>query len=590
MVVIDCEVYKNYFLLSAKSIESGNVVHFEMYNGKSLDRKRLSQLMNTRTTISFNGLNYDLAVICAALQGSDNAALKKLSDQIILSGAPGWKVRQAWQLDIPKKWDHIDLFEVAPGRSSLKIYGGRLHAAKMQDLPIEPDALITPEQREQLREYCVNDLDTTGLLYRTLEKQVGLRTKMGEQYGMDLRSKSDAQIAETVIKSELEAITGKKYYAPKSEQSSFRYVDPEIINFETKQLKDVFENILKTEFTLGGNGAVKMPEWLKDTRIKIGQSEYQMGIGGLHSCEKSQYIRATDNTIICDLDVASYYPSIILQQHLAPKSLGEPFLRVYRSIVERRLAAKRSGDKVSADTLKIAVNGSFGKLGSKYSALYAPELLIQTTITGQLALLMLIERMENEGIRVASANTDGVVCVFPKNREELMSEVAFGWMLDTGYELERTDYAAVASRDVNNYVAVKIDGSVKGKGCFAPPSLAKNPDSPIVYQAVAKNIADGTPIEQTIQESCDVRQFVTVRRVQGGAVWRGGYVGKAVRFYYSTDVADDECIHYAKNSNRVPKSAGAKPLMQLPDKLPSDINYATYIVEAEKLLAEVGAC
>ena len=167
MVVIDCEVYKNYFLLSAKDIESGNVVHFEMYDGKPLDRKRLLQLMNTRTTISFNGFNYDLTIITAALSGVDNEALKKLSDQIILSGSPGWKVRQAWQLDIPTKWDHIDLFEVAPGRSSLKIYGGRLHAPKMQDLPIEPDAIITPEQLEQLREYCVNDLDTTEALCRS---------------------------------------------------------------------------------------------------------------------------------------------------------------------------------------------------------------------------------------------------------------------------------------------------------------------------------------------------------------------------------------------------------------------------------------
>lgn len=590
MVVIDVETYRNYFLLSAKSIESGNVVHFEMYDGKALDRKGLMQLMNTKTTISFNGFNYDLAIICAALQGSDNAALKKLSDQIILSGAPGWKVRQAWQLDIPKKWDHIDLFEVAPGRSSLKIYGGRLHAPKMQDLPIEPDALITPEQRKHLREYCVNDLDTTELLYRALEKQVALRQKMGEQYGMDLRSKSDAQIAETVIKSELEATTGKKYYAPKGEQNSFRYVDPKIISFESEQLKDVFYKILKTNFELGGNGAVKMPDWLKTNRIKIGRSEYQMGIGGLHSCEKRQHIQATDKTLICDLDVASYYPSIILQQRLAPKSLGEPFLKVYQSIVNRRLAAKRSGDKVSADTLKIAVNGSFGKLGSKYSALYAPDLLIQTTITGQLALLMLIERMEANGVRVASANTDGIVCVCPKEREATMESVAFDWMLDTSYELERTDYKAVASRDVNSYVAVKTDGSVKGKGCFAPPSLAKNPDLPIVYKAVAKQVADGTPIEKTIRECDDITQFVTVRRVQGGAEWRGEYVGKAVRFYYSIGVAEDECIHYAKNSNRVPKSAGAKPLMQLPDKMPDDVNYEAYITEAEKLLAEVGVC
>lgn len=587
MVVIDAEVYSNYFLLSAKQLDTGRVIHFELYEGKVLDKKGLMSLMRSYTTISFNGLNYDLPIITAALSGFSNEAIKKLSDQIILSGTPGWQVCRNWEIDVPK-WDHIDLFEVAPGRSSLKIYGGRLHAPKMQDLPIEPDALITPEQRKLLREYCVNDLDTTELLYRKLEKQVALRQKMGEQYGMDLRSKSDAQIAETVIKSELTAITGKQYYKPKGEQTAFRYIDPKIITFKTEQLQSVFERILKTRFELGGNGAVKMPDWLKSNRIKIGSSEYQMGIGGLHSCEKSQYIAATENTLICDLDVASYYPSIILQQRLSPKSLGEPFLKVYQSIVERRIHAKKTGDTVTADTLKIAVNGSFGKLGSKYSALYAPELLIQTTITGQLALLMLIERMEAIGVRVASANTDGIVCVLSKERESKLEEVAFDWMMDTSYELERVDYKAVASRDVNNYVAVKTNGDIKGKGCFAPPSLAKNPDLPIVYQAVAKQIAEGVPVEDTIRDCKDIRHFVTVRRVQGGAEWRGEYLGKAVRFYYSTEAADDECIHYAKNSNRVPKSAGAKPRMELPDEFPSDVNYQTYIVEAEKLLAEVG--
>jgi hypothetical protein len=522
----------------------------------------------------------------------------------------------------------------------------------MQDLPITPDALITPEQRELMRSYCVNDLDTTQMLYQALEKQVALRTKMSEQYGMDLRSKSDAQIAETVIKSELAKIAGyefrgkniikkpivvepvfsaandaAKQYAAAGysyadahmkaaddfnvcpselgsiraklkthrnkkeafdENSKFKYLDPKIVSFNCEQLNGVFARILKTRFELGANGAVKMPDWLKATKIKLGQSEYQMGIGGLHSCEKSQYIAADDETLLFELDVASYYPNIILQQRLAPKSLGEPFLKVYQSIVERRMAAKKKGDKVTADTLKIAVNGSFGKLGSKYSALYAPDLLIQTTITGQLALLMLIERMESIGVSVRSANTDGIVCQCPKRLESEMQQVAFEWMLDTSYELERTDYKAVASRDVNSYVAVKLDGGTKGKGCFASSGLAKNPDLPIVYTAVAKRIADGTPVEHTIKRCSDITQFVTVRRVTGGAVWREQALGKAIRFYYSRETASDECIHYAKNSNRVPKSAGAKPLMGLPDTFPSDVNYNAYIVEAEKLLCEVG--
>jgi len=179
--------------------------------------------------------------------------------------------------------------------------------------------------------------------------------------------------------------------------------------FKSHQLNSVFERILNTNFTLATSGAVAMPEWLKAERIELAGVRYQMGIGGLHSVEKSQHIEKNDDYLLFELDVAAFYPNIILQQKLAPKSLGEPFLKVYESIVNRRIAAKRKGDKVADATLKIAINGSFGKLGSKYSALYSPDLLIQTTITGQLALLMLIERMEAAGISVKSANTDGIV-------------------------------------------------------------------------------------------------------------------------------------------------------------------------------------
>ena len=199
---------------------------------------------------------------------------------------------------------------------------------------------------------------------------------------------------------------GKTVYA---DNATFQYSDPQLVSFNNPQLAKILAKILDHKFTLGRNGAVCMPPWLRDTKIRIGDTEYQMGIGGLHSCENSKYFCSDKDYTLFDLDVSSYYPSIILQQRLAPKSMGAPFLKVYQGIVTRRLAAKKSGDTVTADVLKIAVNGSFGKLGSKYSALFAPELLIQTTITGQLCLLMLIERLEDAGARVVSANTDGVV-------------------------------------------------------------------------------------------------------------------------------------------------------------------------------------
>lgn len=655
MVIIDTEVYSNFFLFSALHVPTGAIKHYYSHNDSPLDVRSIRSLMSKYTTVSFNGNNFDLPVICYALKGATCQSIKNLSDKIIKSNLPAWRISKDLGINVPQNWNHIDLIEVAPGQSSLKIYGGRLGCSKLQDLPIGPDATIAAKQVNELIAYCENDLTTTLALYKSLEKQVDLRCSMSEQYGVDLRSKSDAQIAETVIKSELvknhgfefngrhvvavkEAFStnemlaanrakeysdqGMDYSIAHHKAAKFfgvcssrlgyvrsqlktmskgrlekksdalhsaplRYHDPKIINFKTPQLQSVFSKLLNTRFELNPNGSVLLPEWLKD-RIIIGDTQYQMGIGGLHSCEKRRAIFRQQGEILADFDVASYYPAIILQQKLAPASLGVPFLKIYQSIVERRVAAKKSGDSVTANTLKIVVNGSFGKLGSKWSALYAPDLLIQTTITGQLALLMLIESLELAGVSVVSANTDGIVLHTSDKKAQLIEEITFDWMMSTSYELERTDYNVLASRDVNTYVAVKTDGTYKGKGAFAPSGLMKNPDFPIVYRAVSEHITTGVSVSEVIRKSTDIREFVSLRRVTGGAVWREQYLGKAVRFYYSTGVASDECISYQKNGNTVPKSAGAKPVMDLPETLPDDIDYAVYIEMAEKLRCEVG--
>ena len=586
--IIDCEVYSNYFLLAVRTMDGDTRTVELIDDGQpSVAREKVGDMLKRFTTISFNGLSYDLPILAAFVSGATNKQIKKLSDDIIKSNLPAWKVSR---YEVPPAWDHIDLIDVAPGKASLKIYGGRLGVQKMQDLPIEPDAIISASDADVLRMYCVNDLDVTETLYKKLLPQIALRESMSEQYGIDLRSKGDAQIAEAVIKSEFQKITGIEAYRPDVDQQRFKYRDPQIIAFKSPELRAVFDRILKTPFELGANGAVKLPAWLKEKPIVLGGVSFQMGIGGLHSCEKRQFIdiEGTNNQLV-DYDVASYYPNIILQQQLEPSSMSGAFLQVYQSIVDRRIKAKREGDNVTADTLKICVNGSFGKMGSKWSALYSPELLIQTTVTGQLALLMLIERLQARGIAVVSANTDGIVTHCDSSLDSTLRDVVWEWMLDTSYELERTEYLRLASRDVNNYVAVKKDGSFKGKGVFAATGLMKNPDMPIVAHAVARYIADHTPIETTIGECRDVREFCTVRRVNGGAVWRDAYIGKAVRFYYSNSTASHECIHYRQNSNKVPKSDGARPLMDLPEAFPDDIDYARYLVEAEKLLCETGA-
>ena len=93
-----------------------------------------------------------------------------------------------------------------------------------------------------------------------------------------------------------------------------------------------------------------------------------------------------------------------------------------------------------------------------------------------------------------------------------------------------------------------------------------------------------TPTEDTIRTCTDLTQFLTVRSVTGGAIWKDQYLGRVVRWIYSTD---GEKITYKKNGNKVPKSDGSRPVMELCD-FPTDLDYDRYTEEANGILEDIG--
>ena len=653
-LVLDTECYKDYWLLMFKSLDSKKVRAYELYDGVQLNIGEIRTVLAQYQSITFNGNGYDMPMIALAMTGATCARLKQASDAIIVGQMKPWEFEKQFNVKIPRNWDHIDLIEVAFGQGSLKLYGGRLHSHKLQDLPIEPDASISVADRKGLISYCENDLDTTADLFNHLRPQIELREHMTEQYGLDLRSKSDAQIAEAVIRKQCGEILGDVVQKPTIPAgTSFKYTPPAWLKYETSDLQEVLRSVIDSTFFVSDTGSVVMPKSLDGKAVAIGRGVYRMGIGGLHSSEQVQAMVADEKSALIDRDVTSFYPAIILNCNLAPLHLtrNDAFQKVYRSIVERRVEAKKNGDKVTADVLKITANGSFGKLGSKYSALYSPHLMIQVTITGQLVLLMLIEKLHQKGIPVVSANTDGIVMHVARSQEHVLQGVIDWWEQATGFNTEETRYRALFSRDVNNYVALKDGGGTKGKGAFAPVSISKNPQNQICVDAALALLENGTPVEKSIRACTDVRKFVTVRTVRGGAVqvldtryddkltpgqkrdvllaagWhqtnegplktalftymvgepeyevetayrmhcgndKTRYIGKVVRFYIGTTSAG--ALHYKTTNktggrNKVPSSDGAVPLMELPDSMPADIDYDFYIAETKAILADIGA-
>lgn len=602
-LVFDIECYENYFLIAFTSLASGKVIYFERTPNHDFNADKLRWIINTFCLVSFNGINYDMPILALALAGKSTSQLKYATNEIIVNGSRPSDVLRTFKVK-KLNTNHIDLIEVAPLRASLKIYGGRLHAPRMQDLPFNPEVILSPQQMAIVRWYCVNDLTNTAILHESLKEQIELRDSMGKQYKMDLRSKSDAQIAEAVIAEEVERLNGCRAQRPVIEPGTrYKYKIPHFIKYQSGLMNWALEIVRNANFIVSEDGNVGMPEELKALRLEMAGGVYRMGIGGLHSSEQCAAHYADADTLLIDRDVTSYYPYIILNQGLFPQPLGPNFLKVYRTLVERRIAAKHAGNKVVADSLKITINGSFGKLGSRYSVLYAPDLLIQVTVTGQLALLMLIERLELAGIHVVSANTDGIVIKCPTTRQAECDAIVKQWEAETSFETEDTQYLAVFSRDVNNYIAVKKkfdkttkqwlceEDGCKTKGAYASPEkssdrLHKNPTNEICVDAVLALLTKGTPVMTTVRSCADIRKFVSVRTVTGGAVKDGVFLGKSIRWYYAA--GEDGEIVYAKNGNKVPRSEGAKPVMDIPAAFPNDIDYEWYEREAYRMLEDIG--
>jgi hypothetical protein len=341
------------------------------------------------------------------------------------------------------------------------------------------------------------------------------------------------------------------------------------------------------EFEVKPSGHVELPDFLKDDLVKIKNGIYQMGVGGLHSQHdrKVSYV-SDDEYCVMDYDVASYYPSIMLNCNLIPMNTGQKFLEEYRKVFHRRLEGKRAKNMVIADSLRIALNGTFGKTANKFSPLYSPDVMINITLTGQLTLLNLIETLEDKGVEVISANTDGIMLYYRKNAHMIVDNVIQKFSEKTGFIFEGTFYRCVALKDVNNYYAVKHDRSVKIKGIYSAPTLSKNPTAPVVSKAVANWLSSGTKFEQTLKEA-SLTDFISVRNVTGGGVQNDEYLGRVVRWYQTKEQLPP--ITYATNGNKVAKTDGARACMKLPEKIPADLDFDWYFQAILKTVKDIGA-
>jgi phage/plasmid-associated DNA primase len=260
------------------------------------------------------------------------------------------------------------------------------------------------------------------------------------------------------------------------------------------------------------------------TNAIIGGLELTFGSarGGLHSVNQPAIYRADDTHTISNLDIASFYPSIVLNAGVVPAAFKpDDFLPVVTDLLQRRLDYKANRSSGQYTDTKIALNSIYGKYGSPHSGLYDPAAALFITVTGVLALLNLLEDLVDCGVVPLLVNTDGIYIQAPVicNWHKALG----AWSETTGFEVTAEPVEQLLVGSVNDVATLSPDGTIKRAGRFrvGTPNLRHKPAAPIVADAVISAVFHNTPPEDTVVGCTDTTRFLFTSTISGGEEFDG---------------------------------------------------------------------
>lgn len=598
-IIYDIEIYHNLFVVGILDLELGRLTTLTDEHIPRLSRflRKYDPVL-----IGFNNLSYDGRILKYAIEHCDSptlvAELKAFSDFIILGGTQEDKQRYAryW-------WDgqQIDLKMLLGGMRcpSLKKLSYRLHMEQIESLPISPDKVLTEEEKAIIKSYNENDLRNTKRLYDYCKERLELRETLTDMFSVDCSSLSDAQIAERVLGNN----RGWRFSRPSFDWDFVAPIDPIAVSgdsyhfehfgkFKTKLLScglhfdKVFNAATKRRvdkpfFVLDG-------ELLEEFEIES-TPPLSFRFGGMHSIHKSKHLVTGSNAF--DVDVASYYPNLILKHKAYPDGLGEEFISRYQAILDKRIAAKKEGRKTEANALKIVLNSTFGHFKNLYSSMYDPLCGVSICLNGQLSLLRLIDMCITNGIDVLMANTDGIMTA------QSPYKVVREWEKEMGMDLEVKEIARYCLKDSNNHILKYKDGSMKVKGIqFAyESSIEKQSNYPIINKAVVLYLMDGKPVEDTIRECDDPYQFMSCYskgpsidtvKLAKTVEDEGREVPSIVRYYLGEHSQEQLWRRNAKGWTRIADTEGVVMANKV-EGMPADLNYKLYAEKAKTKLRKM---
>lgn len=641
--VYDIEVFQNIFHCSVKNTETNDIYKFEISERKNQLRELVKFFKQVDKYITwgdyyttninipanvifcgYNNLHYDNPIINYIIEYEDKlmqynipticSSIFNLSKTITTSSEDNIDAWKHWKYQI---W--FDTFDILTMLYSNKLRVGlkeiqvTMQYPNVQEFVCDWTKPLPLEDFDSMIDYNINDIESTSELLNRCKKDVDLRIAIEDEYGVRVLSKDGVNIGMKILTQKYLEKTGLTWWDIKDLRSPMSVIPLKdvilpFIKYDSPILQRVLEDMKNQIVSPGRKGY--------ENKFVFNNLRYSVGVGGIHSVNSPEIIIPRDDEMLIDIDVASLYPSMLIEYEFYPKHLGKEFLEVYKQIKDERIEAKHNGDKVKNETLKLALNGLSGNLQNEHNFCYSPFAVMQIRINGQLLLLMLAEKLTQIGCRIVQANTDGLFVLLKKDAYSKVNSICREWEQLTKLTLEEDRFKAMYQYAINDYFAITEDNKVKEKGMFITTvKLGKGLTPKIIPKAIISFFKDGIPVEDTIKNCTDIRDFLMSEKT--GKQWHVEYMNeeqqRTNRFYASTNGGylwkwkdtghkEGEIITYtepyvgehkykasARQYQNMLTASGVTLLNKFDDKPIEErkINYRYYIMEAYKIIRDL---
>lgn len=507
LIVYDVEVFCKDWLVIFKDIETGK------YTCVHNDNEELKECISEDCIyIGFNSKHYDQFIIKAICCGFTPQEVKQVND-FIIGGGQGWECPML--RDFFFRFNNVDIKDDMQMGLSLKAIEGHLGlSVEESTVPFDIDRPLTEEELKETAKYCIHDVDTTEKLVELRKDYLKNKIHIGKLAGLDevkAMGMTNAKLTAALLKAE-----------QKPHDDERKYVYPPNLKREyiPQEVFDFFDRMYDPE--------ISDKELFSDKQtFSIGDCPGVVGYGGIHAAIPNYFFVETEDRVIRNKDVASYYPHLMTLCGYTSRNI--PSAQIFEDVLETRMKAKASGDKATANALKLVVNTTYGALLNKYNDLFDPLMGRSVCITGQLFLMELAQHLYADipDLKIVQLNTDGIMVECDREYLPKLDEICDEWQSRTGFELEEDAVVRIAQKDVNNYVEVQEGGKAKSKGGYLVRGISTvgafniNNNACIVAAAVKEYLVNGVPVEDTINGCNDIFQFQLIAKA--GVKYREAY-------------------------------------------------------------------